>query len=40
VRVALTEQQAEPQQFALRKPIAIALPLATGLRNDALAYDF
>ena len=26
--------------FALQKAVAIALPLATGLRNEALSYDF
>jgi hypothetical protein len=26
--------------FELRKAVAIALPLATGLRNEALSYDF
>ena len=33
-------ERLESQHFELQKAVAIALPLATGLRNEALAYDF
>ncbi len=32
--------QPESQHFGLQKPIAIVFPLAIGLRNGALPYDF
>jgi hypothetical protein len=33
-------RQAEFQRFLLQKAVAIVSPLATGLRNIVLAYDF
>jgi hypothetical protein len=30
----------QSSNFELQKAVAIPLPLATGLRNEALSYDF
>ena len=32
--------RAKSQRFVLQKAVAIACPVATGLRNGALLYDF